>query len=413
MTRTIAVLSALVVLPLLVAAPPDEVREASQALEQQDYARAAGILEKLLERDEENVSLQFNLAFAYTHLGQDAKAIELYEKVVRQQPQLMSARMNLAMLLLRGERAAEALPHLAAAVEARPGDFPTQLLYARALRRAEKPEEAMMAYGKAVSVEGATADASVELGDLLAERKRFKEATEAYRRAGEIDPKLDTMVLQLAERLEGDLPQDALAIYQEYLDAHGDAVAVRERVAMLLLQGERYPEAISMLEKVIAQSATAANRATLAQAYVLNNEPAKALPAWKEAVAADPESSSLRLRYANALLYSESFAEAGQQYLEALKADANLVEAWNGLAFCLYRADNYPGALKALLESAARGSEKPGNVYLRAIVEDKLQMHKEAMASYERFLGMTPGMADEEWKAKERIKVLTKILKKR
>jgi hypothetical protein len=40
-------------------------------------------------------------------------------------------------------------------------------------------------------------------------------------------------------------------------------------------------------------------------------------------------------------------------------------------------------------------------------------MHKEAMASYERFLGMAPGMADEEWKAKERIKVLAKILKKR
>ena len=179
---------------------------------------------------------------------------------------------------------------------------------------------------------------------------------------------------------------------------------------MLLLQLERYPEAISILEKVVAESATAANRAALAQAYVLNKDPVKALPAWKEAVAADPESSSLRLRYANALLYNESFAEAAQQYLEALKADANLVEAWNGLAFSLYRVDNYPGALKALLESAALGPEKPGNVYLRAIVGDKLQMHKEAMASYEKFLGMTPGMADEEWKAKERIKVIAKIL---
>jgi tetratricopeptide (TPR) repeat protein len=413
MTRAMAVLWALMLLPLLVAAPSDEVQEASQALEQQDYARAAGILENLLGRDEENGSLQFNLAFAYTHLGQDQKAIELYEKVVRQQPELTSARMNLAMLLLRNGRASEALPHLAAAVQARPGDFPTQLLYARALQTAEKTEEAIVTYSRAASLEGASADASVELGDLLAERKRFKEAAEAYRRAGEMNPELGTMVLQLAERMEQDLPEDALAIYQNYLDAHSDAVAVRERTAMLLLQLERYPEGISMLERVVAESATAANRAILAQAYVLNNEPDKALPAWKEAVAADPGSSSLRLRYANALLYNESFAEASQQYLEALKVDAKLVEAWNGLAFCLYRVDNYPGALKALLESAARGPEKPGNVYLRAIVEDKQQMYKEAMASYERFLGMTPGMADEEWKSKERIKVIAKILKKR
>jgi predicted Zn-dependent protease len=133
MTRAIAALWALGILPLLVAAPPDEVQEASQALERQDYSRAAGILEKLIARDEENVSLQFNLAFAYTHLGQDPKAIALYEKVVCQQPELMSARMNLAMLLLGSERAAEALPHLEAAAAARPGDFPTQLLHARAL----------------------------------------------------------------------------------------------------------------------------------------------------------------------------------------------------------------------------------------------------------------------------------------
>ena len=45
-------------------------------------------------------------------------------------------------------------------------------------------------------------------------------------------------------------------------------------------------------------------------------------------------------------------------------------------------------------------------------MEDKLQMYEEAKVSYEKFLDMTPGMADEKWKSKERVKVITKILKK-
>jgi hypothetical protein len=34
------------------------------------------------------------------------------------------------------------------------------------------------------------------------------------------------------------------------------------------------------------------------------------------------------------------------------------------------------------------------------------------MASYERFLATSPGMEDEEWKSRQRIKVITRVLEK-
>ena len=69
-----------------------------------------------------NFELHFDLAFAYTQLEQDEKAIEHYRKAVEKKPDLIPARLNLAMVLLRRQRPAEAVPHLKAAIEARPDD---------------------------------------------------------------------------------------------------------------------------------------------------------------------------------------------------------------------------------------------------------------------------------------------------
>ena len=414
MARLVAALVAIFAFSVLSAAPPDEVQDANQALEKQDFARAAGILEKLLERDAENVSLRFNLAFAYTHLGEDGKAIALYEKVIQQQPDLIAARMNLGLLLLQNHRAADALPHLQAGAEARSGDFQTQLFYARALAQAGKPGEAVAVYQRAAELDAKAPEAVAEPAEILAGLERFDEAAAAYERAAQLDPRLEQAVLQLAEQMEAKgLREKALPIYQRYLSKHSQAAATRERVGFLLMELQRYPEAIGELERVVAQDGTAANRAALAQAYVLNKEPEKALPAWKEAVAADPASPDLHLRYANALLYAQSFPEAVQHYLEAVKRNAALVEAWNGLAFSLYKVENFQGALKALDESKARGSERPANVFLRAIIEDRLLLYQEAKASYEKFLAQGSGLADEEWKSRERLKVINRLLEKK
>ena len=69
---------------LLFAAPAaeDALRDAAAALEREDYATAAPLLEKALQEDAENVDLRFNLAFAYTQLQRDAEAVDQYRKVL-------------------------------------------------------------------------------------------------------------------------------------------------------------------------------------------------------------------------------------------------------------------------------------------------------------------------------------------
>lgn len=394
--------------------PPDGLEQAVKALEAENYAQAAPLLEKALASDQQNVEIRFNLAFAYSRLNQDDKAIEHYTKLLEQKPDLPQARLNLGMLLLRQQRPAEAVTYLETVAQARADDFRAQFYYAHALEASGKAEQAIAPYRRAVELDPNSGDAALGLGRSLARAGRFDEAERYYKQAAQIDPQLDGQVLEFAEMLEqGGRKARALALYQVYLATHADAIAVRERLAMLLLDEKRYQEAIPVLEGAVAQSPTAANQAALAEAYSLGDQPEKALPAWREAVGADPESPALRVRYANALLAAQMYDDAARNYYTALQRDPSLADGWNGLAFSLYKLDNYQGALKALAELRARGEEKPAAAFLAAITQDKLQMYPEAKDSYERFLAAGTGMEDEEFQARERLKVIDKILQKK
>ena len=404
---------AAVLLALLAGAPSSELTEARAALDAQDFSRAAELLDKIVTEYPEDFQARFDLAFAYTQLDQDEKAIEHYREVVEQKPDLIPARANLGMVLMRQKRPAEAASHLKAVTEARPADARLQHVYATALFESQQFEPAILVFERAVELDPSSADPRLGLGQSLARLGRFDEAADAYRRAAELKPELAQMMLELAELRESKgHTEQALTLYREYLDSHPGEIAVHERVGFLLLNLKHYAEAIGVLETAVHDKPSVANRAALAQAHVMNDRPEKALPLLRESVAAEPTNADLRVRYANLLLHSEEFVLAAQNYLEAVKNNPDLIDGWNGLAFSLFRVENYQGALKALGESARRGSPKPANVYLRALAQDKLQMYLEAQASYESFVALGSGLEDEEWKARQRIEAIGKILEK-
>ena len=179
------------------------------------------------------------------------------------------------------------------------------------------------------------------------------------------------------------------------------------------MEQKRFAEAAPLLERAVKDSPTAANLTALAEAYALEGDTAKALPLWKAALDLEPSNPDLNFRYANGLLHAGEAEQAAQHYHVAVKAKPDFGEAWNGLAFALYKLENLPGSLKALEQAQAAGAAKPAAVYLRAIIEDKLQMHVEAKADYEKFLSMQSGLEDEDFKARQRIKVIDKVLERK
>jgi tetratricopeptide (TPR) repeat protein len=96
------------------------------------------------------------------------------------------------------------------------------------------------------------------------------------------------------------------------------------------------------------------------------------------------------------------------------QAQAGNKEAWNELASMLLQLENYPQALAAFDRIEALGDPSPGLYFLRAITLDRTKQYKPALAAYQKFLSMSRDQhPDEEFKARQRIKVIEKELSRR
>ncbi len=404
-------LAALLMAITVAAASHEWVQQANQALEDENFVLAAELLEKVLTESPDDHETRFQLAYAYTRLEEHDKAIEGYRQVVDAKPDLIAAQVNLSLLLMQNGSAQEALPHLQAVTQARPDDARFRLFLAQALLDARRFDDAVRAFQRVLELDASSADAALGLGQSLERSGRFTEAAQAYRRASAVDPKIANLLLGLAETLEeqGDVDQ-ALSLYSEYLTANSDADHVRERLGILLMNQARYEEAIAALAPVVERKPTPANREALALAFLLTDRRGEALRLLRDALHNDPSNTELLVRYANVLLHAGETETAAQHYYTAVKRAPDQVDAWNGLAFTLYKLENFPGTLKALMQAQGKAPLKPAALYLRAITEDKMQMYEQALTSYQEFLATNPGMQDEEWKSQQRIKVIKKVL---
>jgi tetratricopeptide (TPR) repeat protein len=120
------------------------------------------------------------------------------------------------------------------------------------------------------------------------------------------------------------------------------------------------------------------------------------------------------MMYARVLRDQKHYGPAAQQFAEALKRKPQSREAWNDFASMLYLLDNYPKALEALDRAHQLGDDTPGNAYFHAIILDKLRDLKPALEYYQKFLSSSQGKnPDEEFKARQRARIITRELSKK
>ena len=389
----------------------DYQAEGLKALDRKQYDQAAQLFGQAIAADPKDYSAHFNLALCYSLADKPALAIPEYRKTLELKPGLYEAELNLGMLLLGQKQGAEAAPHLNAAVTAKPKIYRPQFYLAEALASAGDAAQAESHYRAALEIDPKAAAAELGLARALARQNRLPDAAEHYRAAAQLNPSFNDALLELAGLYEKQgQPAEAIAIYEKFpTDA-----AAQERRGELLLEGKRYSEAIPLLEKAVEQSPTPANRLALATAYQINHEPLKAIPLLFEAAKADLGNYGLRMAYGRALRDARRFADAAPQFFAATQIKADSKEAWNELAGALTLADEYPRALAALDRVRALGQETEGNFYLRAIILDKMHQVKPALESYEKFLASSEGHnPDEEFKARQRIRILQKEQSKR
>jgi tetratricopeptide (TPR) repeat protein len=247
-------------------------------------------------------------------------------------------------------------------------------------------------------------------GRALARLDRREEAEPHYRQAATLDPQLKSFLLELGSLYEekGNL-EAALKIYGEFQDNP----AAMERVGVLSLQAGKQKEAVAALETAVKTSPTTGNRMALAQAYAKENELKKAEALASDLILAEPKNFDLRMFYARLLRDQHKPADAAAQFYEAARIQPGTAIAWSELAGQAILAEQYPQALAAFDKVKELGAELPGHIFFRATTLDRLNQKKEALEYYQQFLAASRDNPDQEFQARQRVRMLERDLGKR
>ena len=379
-----------------------------KALDDKRYDAAVENFTKAAAADPKDFTAFFNLALAYSLEGKDAEAVPGYKKALELKPDLYQANLNLGISLLRLKQAAEAVPYLTSAVSEKPKEYRPNYYLGAALLGSGDFAKAQQAYSTALEIDPKSPDSELGLARALEKQNQLSEAAPHFQKAAALNPAYRNDLLELASSYETqNQPKDAMSIYEQFPENAG----AQERLGVLLIAAGRAADAVPHLEMAVGKSPTAANRAALATAYVKSNQAAKALPVADALLAANPNDFEVRMLHGRIIRDQRKFLDAAQDFRQAIAIKPDNAEAWSELSVSLVMAEDYTNALAALDKLAALHAEKPGHVYLRAIILDKIDDRKGALASYQKFLSMSNGQSpDEEFKARQRAKLLEREL---
>lgn len=385
--------------------------EGTKALDEGRYEAAAEAFSRAVAADPSDYSAHFNLALAYSLLQQDDRGIAEYRKTLELQPGLYQAELNLGILLLRQKQPKDAEPLLQAAANQKPAEYRPRFYLAEAKLGAGDAVDAEANYRTALVANAKAPGAELGLARALAQQGKLAEAVPHFHKAAELDPNYRDSLLELAGLYEkAGQSKEAIDLYRQF----PDEPAAQERLGELLLESNQYADAIPGLEKAYTASPTQANRVALAEAYLFHKDLEKALPLLEKAAAEEPKNFDLRMMWARALRDHKQYPAAAQQLQTALQSKPDSGPLWNELGSVLYLAEDYPDALAAFARGRQLGADTAGNAFMRAIMLDKLRQLKPALEAYNQFLAKSEGKnPDQEWQARQRVRILQRELEKR
>jgi len=384
--------------------------EGMHALEAGKYDAAVEAFTKAIAADPKDYTAHFNLALAYTFLHKDAEGIAEYRKTLELKPGLYEAQLNGGILLMRQKNPADALPLFEGAADQRPKEYRPRYYLAEAQLQTGDFTKAEANYRLALEIDPKSANAELGLAHALAQQGKLSDADPHFHQAARLEPKYREYLLELAEFYEKNQQAPAaIAIYKEF----PDNAAAQEQLGELLLENKQYADAIPSLEAAYAKDPTQANRAALAASYIFAGQLEKATPLLDQAVAADPSNYDLRMMYARALRDRKQFPAAAKQFYEAARLKPAESKTWDQLAGMLFMMGDYEQSLQAYAKAHDLGDDSAGNWFFRAIILDRLRQLKPAIAAYQHFLSVSKGNDNQEFQARQRVRILQRELEKR
>ena len=202
---------------------PPELIQAEDALEKRDFTIAQPLLEKVVAANPANYQAWFDLGFLFNVQGKPDDSIMAYRKSVAAKADVFESNLNLGLMLAKAGNNPDAEQFLRAATKLKPTAHGDEGL-ARAwlslahVIQSTKPEEAIAAYQEGAKLQPKDPEPHLAAGSLLEKQGHADLAEQEYKQA--------------------------LALDENSADATVGLVN-------LYMQGKRFPEAETLLRKLV------------------------------------------------------------------------------------------------------------------------------------------------------------------
>ncbi len=393
----------------------DLLEEAQRHIDKKEFEAAIAPLQKVIAEQPEFAYAHFQLAYVYTALQKTDEARAEYARTVTIDPKMSEAYLNLGMLLLDKQENAAAVAPLRKAVDLLPAQNRPRYLLAVALDRSGDRAGAAESFEALLHLDPNDITAINYLGWAALRNGKPDEAEARFRRASEVQPNGPGGRSGLAESLDAQKKPEAAGAYADYLELMPNDSEARDRLIHLLMERKQNDAALAELDRLDAgKQPTLESLKLRADVQIAGKRWDDSIATLQQALTLAPNDAQLHGGLGRIYLQTRDFAAAEKELRIALRLDAKNLAYWKDLSSTFFLGGNYPAALAAYDEIAKMEQPGAGVWFFRAICYDKLNQPKLALEAYQKFLELDQDKnPDQVWQAKERSKVLQRMLERR
>jgi len=393
----------------------DLLEEAQRDIDKKKFDAAIAPLQKVIADQPEFAYAHFQLAYVYTALKRTDEARAEYARTAAIDPKMPEAYLNLGMLLLDKQEDAAAVGPLRKAVELLPAQSRPRYLLAVALDRSGDRAGAAESFEALLHLDPNDITAIDYLGWSALRKGKPDEAEARFRRALEVQPKGPEALKGLAHSLDAQKKPEAAGVYRDYLELMPNDSGARARLIHLLVELQQNDMALAELDRLDAgKQPTLESLKLRADIQIAGNKWDDSIVTLQQGLALAPNDAQLHGGLGRILLQKRDFAAAEKELRIALRLDEKNLFYFKDLSSTFFLGGNYPAALAALDEIAKVEQPGAGVWFIRAICYDKLNQPKLALEAYQKFLELDQDKnPDQIWQAKERSKVLQRMLERK
>jgi Flp pilus assembly protein TadD len=391
----------------------DLLDEARRDIDKNEFEAAIAPLQKVIADQPDFAYGHFQLAFVYTALKKTGEARSEYERTIALDPKMTEAYLDLGILLLDKDAAAAVAP-LTKAAELLPAQSRPHFLLGAALERSGDLTAAASAFENAVALDPQDLDTLVHLGDAYLALNRPANAEAKFRNVLERQPQEPRALLGLARSLDLQKKAEAAEAFQKYLAVQPSDSIARARLVHLLLEQQQFDAAYAEMNRTDSGKPSLELLKLRADIQIGQKKWADAVETLRQALALAPGDAEIHGGLGRVYMQKKDYSSAEKELRAALQLDGKNLAYWKDLSSTFYLGGNCSATLGTLDEIAKIEQPAAGTWFIRALCYDKLKQLKPALEAYQKFLDLDQEKnPDQVWQARERSKVLRRMLEQK